>query len=271
IVQGTTLRLTLNLSGHQDMQFGAPDGNGIAPVVVPKSGVVFDPVTGVPGIQRACVRAEDDGVGIIDCDGGATNRDLLVKQDHNTTPANANNSGSAGGLPGGPASDGTPILFGGTTSSACLEGAACNRKGPHPGVCNSPVETTQSGTFGPGDIRYTQHVSITTLTSTSQYGPDGQPCTDDDTAPRGPIVDVLVITGTATGRIFDASNSRGTEIGPGQTCNFSGCITQVTGSPFDCDALRNAGSITGATLGTVFTGLDSQIGDVVTTLKLIAQ
>jgi hypothetical protein len=269
VLQFKSLKLPLNLTGTIDIQFGAPGSDGVAPVVIPKEGVHFDPVNlNLAGIVGACVSALDDGVGIIDCDGGTANRDFTQVQDHNTTPGSDGNSGSAAGLPDDPECDDTSTWPNGHVSSACLEGSSCNPDGPHPGVCNSPVQVTDSGVFGAGAMRVEQTVSITTVTN---KGPDNTLCTPDDTASDPAPVTVSFTTGTATGRIYDASNFAGSIIGVGQTCGGLGCVAQVTGNSFDCDALRSSGNFNGAAMGTAFVGLDSPLGDVVTTLKLVGQ
>jgi hypothetical protein len=271
------LAITLNLTGSQELDIGSPDVNGVAPVLVPKDNVHFDPVIvgGFPGIIRACVRAESDGVGIVDCDGGTANRDVSATQDHNTDPGSSNNSGPGVGLPDDATCTLTRTWPDSSISAACREGDPCDSTAtpPHPGVCNSPVDVTESGVLGAGDMIITQQVSITTLGTFAEFGPDGIACNDDDTPanPAQPIT-VFITTGTANGRIVDANNVAGDIIAQGQTCSGSGCFAQVTGSPINCELLRTADNFNSAKFVTAFVGLDGDptVGDVVTTLKLVA-
>jgi hypothetical protein len=274
-IQARILRVPLTLTGQLAIQFGAPDSNGIAPVVIPKELVQFNPinVSGLPGIVAACVSAPEDGIGIIDCDGGAPNRDFVTQQDHNTTPGSPTNSGSGAGMPNDPECDDTRAAPDGSISTACQEGTECAPTSTHAGlgICNSPVEYTQSGIFGAGAMRVTQKVSIITV---SNRGPDNLPCTADDvySGPAG-ATNVYFTTGTATGRIYDVNNVLGAKIAPGESCGGVGCVASVTGSSFNCDALRSSGTFGGASLGTAFVALDadSTLGDLVTTIKLVSQ
>ena len=270
VLQSKTLKFTLNLTGTIGIQFGAPNSNGVAPVVIPQALVHFNPVTGVPGFAGACVTALTDGVGVIDCDGGSANLDLTETQDHNTNPGNANNSGPVTGLADDASCTNTSTWPDGTIDQACREGDACNPTGPHAGICNSPVVITQGGAFGPGALRVVQTVNISTVTSA---GPDNTLCTADDTASAPAPVTVFFTTGTSSGKIVDANNTASSIIGTGATCTGSPCTAQATGVPFDCNALRNTGSFNGAAMVGTFLGLDgpAPLGDVVTTMKLVSQ
>lgn len=266
-LQAAVLRVTLNLTGSIGIQFGAPNTNGIAPIVIAKENVAFNPVpVSLPGIVGACITAVEDGGGFVDCDGGASNRDVTANRDHNTTPGSPGNSGTAFGLPDDPECDDTRTAPDGSMSSACVEGTSC-ATGAHTGICNSPTEYSESGVFGAGAMRITQTVSIQTV---SNKGPDNQLCTADDTRSAPAPATVFFTSGVASATVFDADNNVGSKIGPGVICTFQGCLAQVTGASVDCDALRATGNFGGAAIVSAFPGLDSQLGDVVTTIKLVA-
>ncbi len=227
------LDISFNLTGQLGLDIGVEDAGGTAPVAVPRDSVHFDPVyPGLPGVSAVCIRAESDGTGVIDCDGGTSDANLTVTQDHNTNDID----------PG------------------CANGTA-DTNPKHSGVCNGPVQDTLSGIYAAGAMTFTQQVSITELSSESEYGPDGQACTADDTPSSPPSpVDVFLTTGMSTGTIEDANNFSGQEIS-----------VSVNGASFFCASLRHNG-LSGAKLGGVFVALDAQtIGDAVTTLELIAQ
>ena len=270
-IQAQTIKIgPLNLTGHETLQFGPTDGNGVATVVIPVASVHFDPLTTPFG--TVCVQATMDGNGIIDCDGGTANLNLTLAQDHNTTPGDLHNSGSASGLPDDATCTNTATYPDGSMSTACVEGTPmCDPTGPNPGICHSPVVSTQSGTLGPGDTRIAQQVTIQILQAT-EFGVDGMPCTGDDmpATPPEPVT-IFLSTGMATGQIFDANDVNCKVIGPGKTCGSAPCLTQVTGVPFNCASLRN-GIATGGTLVMALPALDAPtIHDGVTTFQLIAQ
>jgi hypothetical protein len=243
---------------------GAPNANGEEQLTIPQSSVIFNPA--VTSVATLCLTATGDGTGTIDCDGGRASLDLTVKQDHNTTPGDSNNSGSASGLPDDASCTAsfTQPPPDGSVSNAHLDST-------HAGICNSPIESTLSGSFGAGDIVVSLPVSIVQLTSSGQFGADGLPCTADDTGGPGSPANVLLTTGVASIYVYDANNSRGAVIGPGQTCGTKPCVASVDGAPLSCTALT-AGSATGLKFGGGFAGLDAQIiGDVATTFQFVAQ
>ncbi|MCK6553990.1 hypothetical protein L6Q96_05330 [Candidatus Binatia bacterium] len=266
-LQSTAFRLPLNLTGSLGIQFGAPNSSGIAPVVIAKEGVNFNPVTlTLPGVVGICITAVSDGLGTVDCDGGAPDRDISVNRDHNTTPGNPGNSGSALGLPDDPECDDTRTAPDGSISAACVEGNPCS-SGTHTGVCNSPTEYVESGVFGAGAMRITQTISIQTV---SNKGPDNTLCTSDDTRSDPSPATVFFTSGVASASVYDANNVAGAKIAPGSMCGSIGCAAQVTGVSVDCDALRASGDFGGATLVTAFPGLHlPSLNDVVTTIKLV--
>lgn len=211
VVKTALLSLNLPLTGSLRLCISqTEDADGTRQVIVPAAGVHIDPVpVNLLGIAYACIDVPADGTGFIDCDGGTPGIDLAVRQDHNTTPGSPGNSGSAAGLPDDPECDDTST-FRGTTTQACLEGSPCDDDGTvtHAGVCNSPLVTTGSGTFAPGDLQVTFTQGLTTL-GTGDLGPDGEPCTADDTATPADPVTTWLGTGTTTATIFDSGSSAG--------------------------------------------------------------
>jgi hypothetical protein len=162
----------------------------------------------------------------------------------------------------------------GSTCAFCNIGA---NGGPHPGVCNSPQQVTQEGTFQPGDMFVALPLSITILSALppsgippANWGPDGLACTADDTAAPSPPVTVLLSTGTNTVCVCDAGNFAGVQIGPGATCAGQPCIAQVVGQGVSCPNLT-AGTVTGMKLGGGFPALDGPAGDVANIFQFLAQ
>jgi cysteine-rich repeat protein len=97
----------------------------------------------------------------------------------------------------------------------------------------------------------------------SVYGPDGEFCTDDDPPEhRGIPVTAPVTTGTATGRLLNADQSDGFDLGP----------LTVTGARFRCADLQGApGDASGAVLASAFTELQHRsLGDGLVTSVLVA-
>ena len=233
-------QLGLALAGSFEMEIGAPDGNGVAPIVVPQSSVQLDPVE-VTGVGTACVTLTGDGMGSIDCDGGASNRDLLIVQDHDTTPGAFGNSGPTIGLPDDATCTNTSVLPDGSISMACKEGQPCdpNAASPvHPGICNSPRVVTQLGTFGAGDAVVSLPIKIGVIQSgqPAQLGPDGMPCTADDMPGIVTQSTIGLTTGEAVVRIVDANNSKTAEIGAGArtACTTNAdCFNNGAGTPPD--------------------------------------
>jgi hypothetical protein len=222
------------LTGQFSMAFGTPDMNGIAAITVPAASVHFNPILNpISGINAVCVDAAADGSGFIDCDGGTTPFNRVLSQDHITQDVDPT------------CSLGTP-----------------DPDPNHPGVCNGPVQLTQSGAFDPGDMQLTVTVEITTLT-TAQFGVDGQPCTNDDqpSTPPAPVV-VPLNSGTLNASLIDLNNF------PGFTSTLS-----VAGNQFNCVSIATTGSLTGGKVvgGFIVLHADPTIGDLMTALELVAQ
>lgn len=161
--------------------------------------------------------------------------------------------------------------------------AVCKTGPARPAACNSPRVYTFSGGQAPrGSTLLVNSTSQTLLQNVAQdacamncsnalFGPDCMPCTDDDTMIVAPMI-VPTTSGTATIKVYDANDSKGTILGDGAMCNGMPCIGKVSGALADCDALKNnpAAPLSGA-LVTASPTLDSQIGDVVLTTTLEAQ
>jgi hypothetical protein len=208
----------------------------------------------------------EDSEGIIDCDGGDPDYDILVEQDHNTSDP------PPPGFAQDPECDDSVInpFFG--SASASLEGPSK----PHPGVCNSPVHVTTSNTFAAGGMRLTERLFIRLITS-GTCPADSAPF--DDVA--GDIdITGSISTGTAKGVIYNVNNiPTGTMGTPGagngpSVCGLLGsspCTTQVVGLPFGCANIDN-NVMNAGKLGFAFTVLDiAPINDGVATLAIVCQ
>ncbi len=225
------------LSGSQTMQFSGQDGTGARQVTVPASSMVFNPIDiNIAGQHvRICVEsAGTDSTGKIDCNGGDPNIDYQARLDHNTNVA----PGVNGGLPQDPQCDDTRTDPDGLIDQACLEGpgSTCNPNSPHPGLCNSPMEFVQSGTFGNGDLRLSEAL---TLRLVSDVGPDTIQCTDDDTYSAPATLNVFLTTGDARATIYD-TNATADSLLDHMGAGCSGCTTQVSGLPRTCNNIVGA-------------------------------
>jgi hypothetical protein len=209
---------------------------------------------------------------------------------------NANNSGTANGLPDDPQCDDTFLLPSGSTSFACREGdfqcnggvndgmicsvpadcpgadcTLCNSAGTHPDVCNSPNNGIVAGTFASGDIVVSAPLTLTILPGAANNGPDNMPCTADDTPPSPPApVQVVLGTGTQAVTVFEASNQSGAKIAPGSICGSQPCGAEITGQGVSCPNLAG-GLVSGLKFGGGFPALDTTAGDIATTFQFTAQ
>jgi hypothetical protein len=271
------LRATGSLTGSQTFRFGAEDPvTGVRPVTVLASSIDFDPVVipiPIVGNQMLCVESAGiDGTGKIDCNGGEANLNLQTKQDHNTFVA----PGSNGGLPVDPECNDTRTAPDGAISTACLETAmgTCNATNAHPGICNSPLEYTESATFGSGDSRITETLLLKQVTN---VGMDGIQCTSDDTYGTVSNVRVFFTTGLARATVYDAKNVSNSLLdhmtGTG-TLGCANCITQVPGAPKACSAITPpAGNMTGFKIAGAIPVLDlnATAGDAAVTIEATCQ
>ncbi len=271
VLQAKNTNLNLSMSGSFKMEIGAPDAAGLASIVIPKDDFHLDPVS-IGIIGYACVTLVEDGTGSIDCDGGDPELDFDIAQDHVTNPGNTNNSGSAAGLPDDPECDDSISYPNGEVSTACVEGSPCDtQESPkHPGICNSPRSFALSGVKGAGDAISVADIRITVVEN-GQEGPDGQPCTADDTPGVTTESPVVLTTGTASVSIFDADRVNSRRISPDDSCGGFTCTAAATGSAFSCEALRG-GVVTGAAIVGGFPSLDiNPFGDGAITFTLAGQ
>src|SRR6185295_18356927 len=112
--------------GQVRLEIGATnfDGEASVTVLTDNFATVIPPVQ-VQGLGTVCLSPTGQaGAGVIDCDGGRADGDLLVQQFHGLDPSNP---GCVGGC------------FEARTGTTC--------RGPHVGVCRGPVSTARSGAF----------------------------------------------------------------------------------------------------------------------------
>ncbi len=154
-----------------------------------------------------------------------------------------------------------------STASDCPSGT-CVITAKHPGVCNSPSQVVQSGTYAAGDMAIALPLGLTILSSPQangapptdgSWGPDGLPCTGDEPGAASPPVTVLLSTGTNIVYVYDANNIAGTVV-----------TAQVNGHGVSCPNLIG-GTVTGMTLGGGFGAVDSTAGDIATIFQFVAQ
>ena len=176
-----------------------------------------------------------------------------------------------------------------TSGTDCTGGGGCgfcnigNNGGSTPGLCNSPAQAVLSGTFGAGDMAIALPLAISVLSAPSapppvDWGPDGLPCTDDDSQrPPGtptpvplPGVSVALSTGTNSMFVYDANNTAGLILGPGSKCTGVPCIAQVVGKKTSCDNVM-AGNVSGIQIGGGFPALEAALGtqDIVTNFQFV--
>jgi hypothetical protein len=262
-------RATGTISGSFTIQFGPQDVNGVRSVTIPASSVAFNVVTFtvVTSTIKVCVEpVGPDGTGILDCDGGEPNFNLLSQIDHNTNGAPQSN----GGFPADPTCSAvyTDPLTGGT-SNACLEAsmATCNANNLHPGVCNSPVHTTYSGTFPAAGLAVRMPLRLKVVSSSTGNECDGV----GDTYSTTSEVNAYLTSGTARGTVFD-SNNENRKIDQGAGCRGGSCVTQVSGAGLSTFC-SSGGSISGGKVVTAFPAidLDSTAGDAAATVELQCQ
>ena len=268
---------------------------GYIPVIIRADELKFDPVP-VLGVVCACVRgipvpdlfgAGVAAVGVIGCNAdGLTDVSYRLIQDHVTNPGDPNNQHSSppDGSPNDPQCNAVQDLPGGLMSTACKEQVDADcldaMMHPHKGVCNGPRTITQfGGTAGQGSAFILNNTAIGQLLDTgvcketrnadgsckyASYGPDCQPCTDDD-LDKGQANNLPTTTGDTDAAIFD-TNDDGGVIADGQMCGSSPCQTKASGKNFDCTALENnpTGGLSGGSLAVAYPQLDAAlVGDEV--------
>ncbi len=294
---------TCELPGFRMTIDSESDADGVRMVTVDPDSFSLPPAPVPIGGFTACISAGGEGVGFLDCDGGEPGIDVNLGQDHNTTPGSAGNSGvGVSGFADDPNCDMPIMTQAGTLDFPCLEGSKtcsggdndqqrcdsvadcpggtactpCAQNDPpnfgHEGICNSGVRTTLEGTFDAGDLFVVLPLAIVQLQD-NERGPDGLPCTDDDTpAEAAASVPVVLSTGTNSVRIFDANNNSILQVAPEARCGFADCVAQVQGMPLSCSELDATGDISGAAFGGGFPALDIQVtNDIATTFNFVIQ
>ncbi len=258
---------TNGLAGSQTLQFSAQDGTGARQVTIPANSMTFNPIDiaiGSTHVRFCITSAGIDGTGKVDCNGGDTNISYQARIDHNTN----NPPGANGGLPQDPECDDTRTDPAGNTSQACLESSVstCNPNSPHPGLCNSPTEFVQSGTFTNGDMRLTEAL---TLRLVSDVGPDGIQCTADDTYSAPATLNAFFTTGTARSTVYDA-NAVDDSLLDDHATGCTTCITQVAGVPRTCTNMLGSGGLnTLKIVGALpVVDIDPTYGDAAVTMEI---
>ena len=265
--QAREIGLQINLAGRQEWRFQPADENGVRRIVIPREGTVFNRINLPAGAGALCVRLSADSEGFIDCDGGTPGYDTTVAQDHNTsTPPE-----EEGEFPEDPDCSAVEVWPDGTVSRASREG----EDRPHPGVCNSPVRLTRSGTFPPGGMLLTERLCLRLLPagSTEACPPVTEPC---DTEAGEFALAGSITSGTTRVVIYDERNTN-TSLREGAKCpadSTNPCVTTVEGAPFGCENVE-AGDLTKGKLGFGFPLLDlSAAGltlDVAGTISIVCQ
>lgn len=272
MTQFRNFAVSFQLAGQLGITTGEPGSRGVIPFVIRKADTELVRVQ-VPGLGCACTISEIDEAfgpgnvaqGTISC--GTTLRGpdfVLMSRDHNTDDVDPD----------------------------CRRGSREGPDRPHEGVCNGPVEITTGSEPGPrGSVlvqsNFTIHIIQDGGTCAEDptdpaKGPDGIPCTEDDppeTVEGGsPVViqklEFIGTSGTVQVAIEDADNIPGAMIAKGQACGGAPCAVEVTGKPFNCDAIINTVE-GGADTGAVAIGLplldNFPFPDTVVTIRLVAQ
>ncbi len=264
------IRLVTNITGTQTLSFGQQQG-GTRAITVPASSIHFDPIVLTVPIVNSQIKiclfpTGPDGTGVTDCVGGTANINYTIRRDHNTN----NPPGSNGGLPQDPDCNDTRLEPDGVTvSSACLENSVGGCATFHPGVCNSPYDYPQTGTFGSGSLRITEYLQVRLV---NDNGPDGQQCTSDDNYGGSFDVRAYLTTGTARGTVYDTNNSSDSLLDQqGNGC--SNCQTQVNGVSKSCNSMVNGSGLNGMTMAAALVALDvdSTAGDAAVTVTATCQ
>ena len=69
-----------------DLEIGPEDpATGVRQIRIPRESLILAPAE-VSGLGTACILADADGTGLIDCDGGTSDLSATISVDHNTTP-----------------------------------------------------------------------------------------------------------------------------------------------------------------------------------------
>ena len=231
----------------------------------------------IPVIGTVCVLPAPAGTcssGDIDCDGG-NGHDIDLEQDHNigTCTSNAgcatqctNTCTALGKVVVDSSCEGFCMLSGAacTNDSDCPPGDACSGDEPvgHANVCRCTCLKV-SGAGGAGDGHVFVGFALNVNVGVGDNGPDGIPCTADDTPSITlPPACAAFTTTTTTGTLFNANNN----------VPFPGTIGPIvgTGAPFVCTNLITSNT-TGTTLEASLSFYDTALGDLEAALSATCQ
>ena len=272
------LPLTLPLSGALRVTCTNPGPDGVADCRCDlERRFALDGGTGnaivIPAIGDVCVNpAPGCALGIVDCNGGsAVDADLAVDHHLSDCGSNAECAAACAAHCAG--------LGAGYSAAAACEGfcqggaqadAACTREsqcpggscagpefGGHGGICNCACQGSRLGSDGgPGALTCNLGTQIAIEL------PSNGACGDAVVAGFPPLC-VTLTSGRAPALIADANNAPGVTIDPLS-------LDTPTGSPIACDDLARYHA-TGLSLAGNLTLLDTTLGDVLLTTRLVCQ
>lgn len=240
--------------------------DGTASLVIKTTGVNLDRIN-VSNVACACVR----GIEARACGGVLFDKDGL--QTGNCTPGFAEVDTCPVDMPcaavHGPGNSASGFIRCGDPGFDILITQDCN--GATGGMPSEPEVTITASTFpvsvGEGSGVVAVSSAIGTVVgqctgTTSDYGPDGQFCTDDDpVSTRGMPGTAPFTTSRASAVVFNAGNLAGNELGPEET----------SGAPFTCNTDESI-SVSGTNLGGAFTLCDQPtLTDMVVTTNFVCE
>jgi cysteine-rich repeat protein len=292
-----TLVFRLNLTGSLKFTTGGASEDGNIPFVIRDEHVHFDPIQ-VPPLGCVCVDSQEvPGVfgpgnvaaGSIGCGGNDFfMRDYLLTQDHNVgmTGTCISSDDEATHCTADPNCE--PGCRFTETDCRIIGGRVETPNGNHPGVCNGEPQMSVTGGGPRGSAALLDNVSFTFFYDGGSCcvvgvdpecqdpqglkGPDGTACTADDLVVN-PGTNLPAVTGTAHAAAFNFNNQPGKVLDDSTMCGDERCVAEVSGEPFDCDAMLadpNGGLETGV-FALAFSILDNaDSGDSLATIRLAA-
>jgi hypothetical protein len=235
--------------------------------------------------------------GWCDCTGLGVSVDTAICQDH----IESNGEGCVGPSTGIFTTTETPCFCDdgsgqlgvqcGPTLPSCPNGSTCGKKGTggrcHPGTTNGPIKTLVTGTSSAGDCVLLDTLQFKLLPSAAAFGPDGQPCTSDDTVPPVVTVPIPLSTGTANASVKDSVITEGacdggkTRCVENANCADGLCVgvakgeiasPPVTGAKVSSCAMLEAGKLSGLKLVGGLTAVDvAGLGDLAATFQIVCE
>jgi hypothetical protein len=293
VVHSDLLTIPLPLSGTQVLTIGQKGSDGHVTAIIRANSIQF-PRIPVSSIACACMRgiaAKTCGGTLYDIDG------LTPSEDCTPGPTDGDSVCTTKGLLPcaflhGPGNAGSGTVGCGDDGYSPVDMLFDLDSGGESGVNGDPV-ITLSGHGPKGSAMLLTNNTIGTVTGactgndTSKYGEDKALCTDDDPQDsRGDPSPQFNLTGTATGKIENANDTDGNDLGSNQKCAGAGdpdpcctgegtgtCGFSVTGVPLVCEDLLGAShSVTGANLAGAFVSPDQPtLADIVVTTNLVGQ